>query len=289
VIAIDAFGKGPRNERGQLHGHGEYTCPFDGYSYVGQFADGLRHGQGEMITQWAIVGSNRRHIYGSYVGHFQTVQKRYSAIRTFEGEAHYPHNKRKWRQEVHYKGQMQTKGVNPEPHGRSVMTYKNGDRLEGTWRDFGDGYGVVGSGAYYYQNGARLEGLWPETEHIVMFEANGTRCYVGGLARTRQRMHGRRLDCATYQMSGRGVYCYDDDSKYHGGWWRGGRSGPGTLYHADGRVEQQIYKQDVLLTGRCVCECLHIFSRRSTHVCGFFVARWCRRWPPRTLRYRWSA
>ena len=148
------------------------------------------------------------------------------------------------------------------------MTYKNGDRFEGTWRDLGDGYCVIGPGTYYYQSGARLEELWPETDNIVMFEANSTRRYVGELDRTRNRMHGRRLDYATYQMSGRGVYPYDDGSKYHGVWWRGGRSGPGTLYHADGRVEQQIYKQDVLLTGRCVCVCLHI-SRRSTNVCGF--------------------
>jgi hypothetical protein len=144
--------KGPRNEHGMRHGHGEYKSPTT--SYVGSYVDGRASGEGVLIKRG--TGSDGAVI--TYTGQFERGQAsghgvEVSAKGTYTGSFSKGHKNGDghmiFASGDSYKGQWRCSLL----HGRGEYTFKGGDRYVGTFeRDVRAGFGT-----YHYSNGDMYE------------------------------------------------------------------------------------------------------------------------------------
>ncbi|MGQ9660811.1 MAG: MORN repeat-containing protein [Kiritimatiellia bacterium] len=120
------------------------------------------------------------------------------------------------------------------PHGQiSVLTFRNGDRYEGTLKD-----GLLhGWGIYYYRNGDRYEGEFKND----LKEGTGTFFFRNG-----DYYQGQFKDD---QINGKGRMFYHDGNRYAGDFRDGLRHGNGTLWFYNGDIYQGEFRDDAR-TGR---------------------------------------
>ena len=116
-----------------------------------------------------------------------------------------------------------------EKEGNSVVTFSNGDRYEG---DFKDGL-FSGWGIYSYKKGDRYEGEFRND----MKEGRGAFIFQNG-----DRYSG---DFKNDMMDGKGTMVYHDGNRYTGDFRRGVRNGYGVLTFRNGDVYTGEFTDDV--------------------------------------------
>lgn len=146
------------------------------------------------------------------------------------------------------------------PHGQGRKVWKSGRTYEGTWqRGVPEGKGVM-----TWPSGSRYKGDWSKGKrngHGIMTWSNGDR-YEGQFLDGEQSGQGIAYmtdnDC-TYEghfendkRNGYGVMRWGEKSKwagchYEGEWEEGWRTGHGTYYHADGRIERGRWDRNSLI------------------------------------------
>ena len=112
-----------------------------------------------------------------------------------------------------YVGQYQ----NHKRHGQGTYTYANGDKYIGEWKK----HKYNGQGTYIYANGDKYVGEWKKDEY-------------NSPDNLRER-------------DGQGTYIYVNGDEYVGEWKKGLRHGEVIFTHADGKVEEGIWKKDRLV------------------------------------------
>ena len=124
-----------------------------------------------------------------------------------------------------YEGQFNSESLY---HGTGTYYFKNGDKLEGYWRngdiikgveyssdgeryegEFNENWNYNGSGTYYYKDGRKLEAHWKDGNPIkgICHSSDGER-YEGEFNEN-------------WNYNGRGTYYYKDGRKLEGFWKNG--------------------------------------------------------------------
>jgi len=129
-----------------------------------------------------------------------------------------------------YKGEFHGQGIfrhegreyvgqykNHKRHGQGTYTYANGDKYVGEWKK----HKYHGQGTYIYSNGDKYVGEWKKDKYYAPDNLN--------------------------ERDGQGTYIYVNGDKYVGEWKKGLRHGEGIFTHADGKVEEGIWKKDRLV------------------------------------------
>ena len=174
-----------------------YSTLKSGEKYVGQWKDGLPHGQGIKYDSKGKVLRQGIFSYGAYIGQ--------------------------------YVGQLED-GM---PHGQGTMTYANGSKYVGQWQN----HEYYGEGTFYNSNGNYEEGHWRygkkhglitfyDSDSKVIeknFFLNGNICQYEG-----QVING--------VPHGKGTITYPNGSKYVGQWKDGKMHGEGISYGTNGNV-----------------------------------------------------
>lgn len=172
---------------------------------------------------------------------------------------------------------------NGKKNGKGTLTYKNGDRLEGEWKE--DGYV---KGVFIYKNGDRYEGDWSKdgtkkngigtltyasgSVYVGEFqdgEINGkgnitfpkgektkNKSYDGYWKNSKynglgtmiwyngSRYEGQWLDG---KLHGYGEYTFPDGDRYEGGWENDKRHGSGVMIDSDGTRKEQSWNNGELV------------------------------------------
>jgi hypothetical protein len=140
----------------------------------------------------------------------------------------------------------------PGPREISVVTFPNGDRYEG---EFKDGL-MSGWGTYSYHNGDRYEGQFKEDMKEgrgVFFYKNGDR-YTGDFSRDMKQgkgsyvyQNGDRLtgEFGGDMANGQGTMIYKNGNRYSGLFRNGLKHGNGILTYANGDVYKGEFRDDV--------------------------------------------
>jgi hypothetical protein len=125
-----------------------------------------------------------------------------------------------------------------QPHGIGVFTYA-GRKYEGQWK-FGKQHG---EGTYTYRNGDKYTGEWKGGKYY----GNGTYIYSNGdkyIGEWKKRKFNKPDN--KKGKNGTGTYIYKNGDKYIGEWKKGLRHGKGIFKHANGKIENGIWKKDKL-------------------------------------------
>jgi serine/threonine protein kinase len=208
---------------------GEMAAP-DGSFYSGTFKDGRYHGVGTLTYKGdRYVGRFKDHKYhgkGSYT---------YADGSNYVGE---------WKE-----GRMT---------GRAVFSYANGDKYVGGFLD--DKY--HGQGKYTNKEGQTFEGNYVQDKRvgkgIIRFPDGETQesFYVDDKATNPITVRFSRGDTyigdvnpETNRWQGRGTYSFKDGRRFVGEYRDGKRNGFGTMYRADGTIDQNgIWRDDEFIS-----------------------------------------
>ena len=170
-----------------INGYGTYTT--DGSKYVGEFKDGLPHGQGTFIG----VNGNK------YVGEHKNGKMNGQGTFTW-ASGEFAGNK--------YAGEFKDN----ERHGQGTYTYANGEKYVGEWKDgepngqgthtFTNGDKYVGEfkngsqhgqGIYTYADGTVEKGIWENGKLIKQQTASSTASST--------EINNAILKCADYEYT----------------------------------------------------------------------------------------
>ena len=203
-----------------LHGRGEYVSK--AFKYEGEFADGLKQGEGTYLWE----NGDR------YQGHFTSDRPdgrgRYQFANgdAYEGEVKLG--------VIAGRGSYVSKNgdvfdgsfSNGKPHGVGVYRYASGDRYEGEM-DMGRPHG---KGRYYSKNGDRFEVAFVDGKpqgRGVYFFSSGDR-YEG--------------DIQGGALTGQGIYYHASGPKYEGEMLLGQPQGKGVFWFQDGTRFEGIFE-----------------------------------------------
>jgi len=117
-----------------------------------------------------------------------------------------------------YKGEWKN-GEKWRPNGLGVMTYPDGHKYVGEWKDGKKN----GQGTYTYPDGQKYVGRWKDDKR----NGQGTFTYPDGREYVGEFKSGER--------NGQGTETYPDGSKYIGE-WRNGDMWNGTSYYKNGNI-----------------------------------------------------
>lgn len=138
-----------------------------------------------------------------------------------------------WANGMTYEGEW----TNNRQHGKGVMTWSSGSRYEGDWVNGAR----TGKGKMRWANGDTYEGDWVDNQQSGQGKAYWTEndcVYEGSFANDKR--------------NGNGVMVWGEKSKwpgdrYEGQWEDGWRTGQGTYYYADGRIEKGRWDRNALV------------------------------------------
>ena len=120
------------------------------------------------------------------------------------------------------------KVLNGVPNGKGTMTWKNGDRYEGDWKnDEKDGKGI-----YYSADGYKYVGEFREGQR----EGKGIAYWNNG-----DRYEG---DFKNSKAEGKGIYYYNSGNRYEGDMRNDLKDGKGIIYYANGDRQMGDYSND---------------------------------------------
>lgn len=115
--------------------------------------------------------------------------------------------------------------VDGKPHGQGTITYDNGDRFEGQWKN-----GVKsGFGTYYFSDGGKYEGNWEDNS----YNGYGVRTYINGDKYDGNWINGQRF--------GFGIYYFNNGNRFEGNWVQNRRHGKGVTYFKNGEKRKDNY------------------------------------------------
>ena len=180
-----------------INGYGTYTT--DGSKYVGEFKDGLPHGQGTFIG----VNGNK------YVGEHKNGKMNGQGTFTW-ASGKFAGNK--------YAGEFKDN----ERHGQGTYTYANGEKYVGEWKD-GE---PNGQGTHTFTNGDKYVGEYKDGK----WHGQGTYTWASGEF-AGDKYVGEHKDGYRH---GLGTYTLSNGDKYVGGWKDGKEHGQGTYTWASG-------------------------------------------------------
>ena len=122
-----------------------------------------------------------------------------------------------------YAGERNAAG---KKHGKGVLTYGNGDKYDGEYKD-GKRHG---KGVFTWANGDKYDGEWVDGKQ----HGKGVFTYASG-----DKYDGEYKDGKKH---GKGLFTSADGAKYDGEWVDGNRHGKGVYTWADGRSYQSEWK-----------------------------------------------
>jgi len=134
-----------------------------------------------------------------------------------------------------YDGESKFSGLRKIRHGKGTLTYPNGSKYEGVWKDDKQ----HGHGIFTTPDGEICEGEWRDG----IENGNGTKIYPSGSKYVGEWKNGNE--------HGQGTMTFPDGSKYEGE-WKDGKEHEGTLTNSDGigfPVTQDYFDELNELTG----------------------------------------
>lgn len=197
--------EGDTSAEGTPHGIGRYIYDQD-KTYEGEWKDGMKHGQGKLITFHYSSGfvyegsfcNGRMEGKGSYLS---------SAGDVHEGEYH-----------------------DSLLHGHAIVKYHNGDYYEGSYV-----HGKKqGEGRFVCRNGDVYEGCFQRNKR----QGKG----IFTLSQEKERYEGNFHQDS---MHGFGSYYYNNGDRYEGEWSKGKMHGQGKYVCANGDVYEGAYEDDM--------------------------------------------
>lgn len=249
-------------ERGAVHGFGSYVGP-DGTSYLGQFQDGLRHGQGEVTIRGTVYRGDFDKGKRRGAGHYASATANYNGAYC-DG---FRHGYGTLRQEdaagrVHVydgellrslrHGQGALRSDDCEYSGSWLRNARHGHGKQ-TWHQTGDVYDGQWENDAMHGQGRLETWVMSYTGHFACGEqeGHGLQVWNHGLDQYEgeflaSRPHGKGTftfpsKSESYEgevedglLSGEGTYRYADGSTYSGQWRSGRQNGKGELRYADG-------------------------------------------------------
>jgi hypothetical protein len=196
----------------ELHGKGEFVSK-SGFSYSGEFKDGLKQGQGTYTWQ------NGDKFIGEFAEDKPNGKGRYEFASgdRYEGEVRAGVIVGKGAYTTRDGDRFEGAFTGGKPDGSGVYKFASGDRYEG---EMVAGK-VSGKGTYVSANGDRIEGLFVDGKPSI-----GTYFFSGG-----DRYEG---DIAGGTLTGKGTYHYGNGLKYEGEMVLGKPNGRGVFWFTDG-------------------------------------------------------